>query len=161
MVSRTAMKKLRGGCESCFQACEESSWRGGHWLDFLIQRMEKRLHDRKFWEDNINSICEKTVRFMVVQPWSVTEQALPKRRSWPGIFADEEASIGWEAELKDLSLSSCSSLIFKWYGKHPVHYLDSFTGIQLLQTAKAYGNLSPLSKLIWSACVHGYTSAFV
>lgn len=37
----------------------------------------------------------------VVQPWSVTEQALPKGRDWSRIPVDEEASIGWEAELND------------------------------------------------------------
>ena len=47
-----------------------------------------------------------------VQPGSVTEQAIPKRRDWLGILAKEEPSIGWKLKTTKVSiLSFYNSLI--------------------------------------------------
>lgn len=74
-----------------------------------------------------------------VQPGSVTEQALPKRRDWSGILANEEPSIGWKLKTTKVSiLSFYNSLI-----------LSDTSGIQCItQTALLESSYFKLPKPI-------------
>lgn len=114
---RAEMKRPRGGMRAVLKLVksEESSWRRGHWLDFLYS--EDRNHvimllDRRCWVTSFSSIHENFIMTYIVQSGSVTEQALPKRRDWSGILANEEPSISWTLKTTKVSiLSSYNSLI--------------------------------------------------
>ena len=65
----------------------------------------------------------------IVQSGSVTEQALPKRRDWSGILANEEPSIGWTLKTTKVSiLSSYNSLILS-----DISGIQGITQIALLE----------------------------
>ena len=81
----------------------------------------------------------------IVQSGSVTEQALPKRRDWSEILANEEPSIGWTLKTTKVSiLSSYNSLILS-----DISGIQGITQIALLEFSYFKSLLCLLVTQLW------------